>query len=201
MIFLVLTASLVSGHSQKSPARSSINNSCIIYDLFLFSFFSPAGAHHQVVQAPGTCTHSSTPAPGSSLPGQSLPALPSHPLLPAELALRFSGRKCNPHRRACLAHGLFWQVETPSSLVTKQWVIKSWRKIKRFFYEAQTVDALKTGRCWCKHLAVRLETYQWMIKMTCSLAWCLSGCTTNYCSLMIGSYLWQYSEMLECYLG
>lgn len=102
-IFLIITASLVSGHSQKSSARNR-HNSCIIYDLFLFSF------HQQVVQVSGTCTQSSPPAPGSSLPGLSLPALPSHPL-PAQLPLCFSGENVIPYRKACLAYRLPWQLK------------------------------------------------------------------------------------------
>jgi len=117
VIFLVLTASLVSGHSQKSPARNRhIYNFCIIYDLFLFSFSSAPRAHHQIVQAPGTCTHSTPPAPGSSIPGQSLPELPS---CQPNWHCGFQEENVIPHRKACLAYRLFCQVETPSSLVTK----------------------------------------------------------------------------------
>lgn len=158
---------------KKPCQKQAYINSCIIYDLLLFSFVSPPGAHHQVVQALGTYTHSSPPASGSSLLGQSLPVLPFHALLTAELALRFSGRKCNTSQESLFsiqASLASWQ---PSSLVTKLWVIKSWRKIKRLLYGAQTVNALKTGRCWWKHLAVRLETYHSITKMTCSLTVCL----------------------------
>lgn len=139
---------------------------------FPFQFlFSPRGS------SPGCASsrymHTQLPtSPRLQPPTAESPCTP----LPSQLNWRsgFQEENLIPHRKACLAYRLFWQVETPFSLVTKWWVLKSWKEIMRFCYRGRTVDALKTRRCWWKHLAVRLETYQSMIKMTCSLAWCLS---------------------------
>lgn len=124
-------------------------NSCIIYDLFLFRFLSPLGLQHQVVQAR---------VPAHTAQGRASCAATTH------VRWIFQEQNIIPTRESCLAHMLFCQAETPSSLAMKWWGIKSWRKMTGFLCTAQTASDCKSGRRWWKPFAIKLETQQSVIK-------------------------------------
>lgn len=127
------------------------HNSCIIYDLFLFRFLSPLGLQHQVVQA-RVCAHTAQSRASS--------AITTH------VSWIFQEQNVIPARETCLAHTFFCQAETPSSLAMKWWGIKSWRKMTGFLCTAQAAGDCKSGRCWWKPFAIKLETQQSVIKNT-----------------------------------